>query len=420
MKKAKLLIAVLAAAVGLVAACSSGGTDSGAPAAPASTLTGDPIVVGFICSCSGAAAAAAAPARDSISAWEKWTNAHAGVNGHPVKVIIEDDAGDPSTALTATKKLVEQDHVMAIVGQDSLVDATWASYIESTGVPVVGGTPLESTYLTNPDFYASGSSQPVQSVGMIQLVKQKGLHRLGVLYCAEHPLCAQLPQISELGSTLNGSSVAVQSEKVAATTPNFAAQCLALKNANVDALTIGTTAPVAVRVASQCAQMGYKPADYNYTGGFATSWLKEPNLDGTTLVSPNANFRDPSVPGVKDFLDALATYAPKLPKSDQFTYPSFYPWAGGQLFVAAAKAANLSPTSTAADVKKGLYALKDETLNGIAPPLNFTPGKPALPTCYFTMEIKNGDLASLNNGNYTCLSTEQAHGLVDGLKTLGG
>ena len=37
--------------------------------------------------------------------------------GHPVKLTIIDDKGDPATGLAAAQKLVQQDHVIAIVGQ---------------------------------------------------------------------------------------------------------------------------------------------------------------------------------------------------------------------------------------------------------------------------------------------------------------
>jgi hypothetical protein len=61
-------------------------------------------------------------------------------------------------------------------------------------------------------------------------------------------------------------------------------------------------------------------------------------------------------------------------------------------------------TSTAADVKKGLYDLKNETLGGLAPPLNFTPGKPAFANCYFTFKVENGQYVSLNNGHSNCVT----------------
>ena len=62
----------------------------------------------------------------------------------------------------------------------------------------------------------------------------------------------------------------------------------------------------------------------------------------------------------------------------------------------AAKAAgHLTSSSTPAQVKKGLYALKNETLDGVAPPLNFTPGKPAFIPCWFSEQVK-GKSTSLN------------------------
>ncbi len=54
-------------------------------------------------------------------AWASWTNAHGGINGHPVKMIVKDDAPEPVGGAAVAKELVEQDHVMAI-GDYSLVD----------------------------------------------------------------------------------------------------------------------------------------------------------------------------------------------------------------------------------------------------------------------------------------------------------
>lgn len=81
---------------------------------------------------------------------------------------------------------------------------------------------------------------------------------------------------------------------------------------------------------------------------------------------------------------------------------------GGELFTAAATAAKLTPTSTAADVKKGLYALKGETLDGIAPPLTFTKGKPAFPTCYFKGKLANGSFQSDGDTKPVCLDSATA------------
>ncbi len=51
----------------------------------------------------------------------KWTNSHGGINGHPVDVVAEyaDDKADPAVGLAAVKDLVENQHVIAIVGSSA-------------------------------------------------------------------------------------------------------------------------------------------------------------------------------------------------------------------------------------------------------------------------------------------------------------
>ena len=65
----------------------------------------------------------------SLEAWADYTNAHGGINGHKVKVISDDDAGSPSTALNDVKQLVNNDHVLAIVGDNSGEDASFQNKV---------------------------------------------------------------------------------------------------------------------------------------------------------------------------------------------------------------------------------------------------------------------------------------------------
>jgi len=80
-------------------------------------------------------------------------NANGGLNGHHVNVVNEDDAGDGGRALSEAKDLVQNRHVIAIVGAPAaLTEASWASYINSTGVPVIGGDCATPEWNSNPDF----------------------------------------------------------------------------------------------------------------------------------------------------------------------------------------------------------------------------------------------------------------------------
>ena len=416
----KAVVAGTAATMLLLSACSSSGSSSGSGSGNTPTgastpkIKGAPIVLGSICSCSGSQAASLALAKDSASAWADSVNAAGGINGHPVSLIVKDDAGDPATALQDVKELVEQDKVMAIVGETSLADSTWASYVAGKGIPVVGGNPSEAPFSSNPDFYASGSSVPVVTVGDMEVMKKQGKTNFGVMYCAESPVCAQLDGLSKLAASVVG-GVKVTSTKVAATSPTYNSQCLAFKSAGVDGLWVATNSATGLRVISACKKLGYSPLNVTQASVTGQDWLSDPNVDGSFITAFNANYQDSSIPGVKDFLDAMDKYYPGDRSKAQFAYPVVLPWIGGKLFEAAAKAAKIGPTSTPADVKKGLYALKNETLDGLAPPLNFMPGRPAFPTCYFTIGVSGGKFTSPDGTKPTCLTTAQVTALTKGL-----
>ncbi len=106
----RYLVTAVGAAALLLFTSACGGDSQGNDA------EGDALKLGFICSCSGAQAAAFGHADEAAKAWASWVNDNGGVNGHPVELIVKDDGNDPARALRAARELVEQDQVMAIVG----------------------------------------------------------------------------------------------------------------------------------------------------------------------------------------------------------------------------------------------------------------------------------------------------------------
>jgi len=63
----------------------------GAVATTAGASTSQPIVLGDICSCTGPEASSIAQTSPTIQAWASWENAHGGIDGHKVEVIVKDD-----------------------------------------------------------------------------------------------------------------------------------------------------------------------------------------------------------------------------------------------------------------------------------------------------------------------------------------
>ncbi len=426
MKPRTWLVGPGVAVVALLSLAACGSSSSSTAIAPAASAAasasgpaGAPILVGSICSCSGAQASTLAKAGAVSTAWADSLNAAGGLNGHAIKMIVKDDASDPAKALQAAKDLVESEHVVAIVGDGSLADQAFASYVQGKGIPVVGGISLELPFLTNPDFFASGSSIPVITVGVAAEAKRAAKTKLGVIYCAESPVCAQLDPVAKGAAALSG--LGYTSAKVSATAPNFTAPCLAMKSAGVDALFLADAAAVNQRIAASCSQAGYKPLLVGQISTYASTLATDANFDGSTFVSPNAPYNERSVPANQAMRTAFEKYIPGTSSADDVPPIAATGWYAGQLFEAASKAAGgFSPTSTPADITKGLYALKGETLGGLSGPLTFTQGKPAFPTCYFTNTISGGKLADPQGPAPVCLTAEQATALQGALASLTG
>ena len=72
--------------------------------------------VGAIFAVTGPAAWLGTPERNTAKMIEEEVNKAGGINGHPLEIIIEDTVGDATKAVTATKKLITKDQVLAIVG----------------------------------------------------------------------------------------------------------------------------------------------------------------------------------------------------------------------------------------------------------------------------------------------------------------
>ena len=114
--------------------------------APAETepavADGEPIRVGNVSSLTGAglfpeASVAARAVFDRV-------NARGGIDGRPIELIIEDDGGTPEGAATASRKLVEQDDVVAMVGSASILEcAVNSGYYAEQGVYSIQGTGVD-------------------------------------------------------------------------------------------------------------------------------------------------------------------------------------------------------------------------------------------------------------------------------------
>jgi branched-chain amino acid transport system substrate-binding protein len=113
--------------------------------------TAPPIMVGGIASLSGGMPFAQVPT--GIEAYFDMINAAGGVHGQMLKYLSYDDAGSPTEAALDARKLVLQDHVVAMVGNTSLVDCdTNVSFYEQQDI-IANGTAPQPQCWSNPVWF---------------------------------------------------------------------------------------------------------------------------------------------------------------------------------------------------------------------------------------------------------------------------
>jgi branched-chain amino acid transport system substrate-binding protein len=375
--------------------------------------------LGSIGSCGGALASSIGGACAAIQAWASDVNARGGINGHPVKMIVIDDSATPEKALTGVKQLVEGDHVRAIVGEYSVLDSLWAKYVQAKGMPVIGGFSTEPEFAANPDFFPSGGAVPPYDYGIASLAHSSHKPKVGVMYCAEAPACAlNTPLIAKSAHLFFPDVSVVYSAKIAATQPSYISECLAAKQAGVQTLVISQAGAIMLRVAQECAQQGFKPAIMTTGGVLNPVNAKDPSLQGALSVVGNVPLSDHTLPASQRFLAAMAKYASSVsPSGPEWNGVLSQVWSGGLLFEAAAKAGDIGPTSTSAQIKQALHKLTNETLGGFSSPLTFKPNTPTQVPCTFLLGVSNGTLDAPHGIAPVCVPSPTGYAqLADVLK----
>jgi len=129
----------------------SAATGSGSPVA----LSGQPIPIGLAIATTSNVALLGEEEKNGGLLAEKFFNDRGGVNGRPIKVILQDTAGDEQGAINAFQSLISQGKVVGIVGPTLSQQAFAADPGANTAkVPVVGpsntakGIPQIGEYVT--------------------------------------------------------------------------------------------------------------------------------------------------------------------------------------------------------------------------------------------------------------------------------
>ena len=212
---------------------------------------GDPIKIGAVLSLTGPGAGIGQPERNGILLAEQAINEAGGVNGTPIKVLIEDDGSKADIAKTKAEGLVFDEKVIAMIGP-TLTASTGAVAAITNGEGMAQltfsglGPKIESTYKT---LFHMLPPQEMNARAMLEYTtKSLKAKRIGVLHDTGYGQ-AVLNSLNALRDQYGVEFVAVEKFEVGAT--DVTAQAAKVRAADPEVVFVIATSPVPFRNARQ-------------------------------------------------------------------------------------------------------------------------------------------------------------------------
>jgi branched-chain amino acid transport system substrate-binding protein len=376
----------------VAAAESPGVTGGAAPGGGAAASAGPkaPIVIGYVGWLSGTGGETMAATRDAWVAWSRAVNARGGINGHRVQLLVGDHGGNESRAVSVARDFVENKGAIALTTGSG--GPAIGEYAKSKNIPVVGSITTGGTWNSNPMQFPPFGSADATAWATARLIKRSGKIKVAIPYCAESNDCTDGKDRVKRFAAEEGIEI-VNEQRFSVTAPDFTAECIQMRSSGAETVfPLGESGSM-IRMAKACARQNFRP-----------QWVS-PVMDDT--IPPHAEFEGAIAvtpvfpwflrsgsPAIEEMAAALKTYAPaRLTKGNVFMAEA---WLSAKLFEKAAQKVGDKPTSQ--DILEGLWAMKGETVYGLAPgraARSFTRGQPTPETfCTFDTKLVGGKWTS--------------------------
>jgi branched-chain amino acid transport system substrate-binding protein len=94
--------------------------------------------IGFVVAATGPASWLGEPEKNTAIMLQEWINAAGGINGVPIEIVIEDSKSMEADAVLVTKKLIEKDNVLVIIGSTTTGESmAMVSICEKAEIPMI-------------------------------------------------------------------------------------------------------------------------------------------------------------------------------------------------------------------------------------------------------------------------------------------
>jgi branched-chain amino acid transport system substrate-binding protein len=269
------------------------------PGSPALAQTNE-ITIGITIVTTGPAAALGIPERNALEFVPKE------IAGHPLKVIQLDDAGDPTTATTNTRRFVTESKADIIMGSSNTPATIAVSNVANeAGIPHFGLAPFPIT--PERAKWSVAMPQPIPIVGKALYDHMKAHNIKTVGFIGYSDSYGDLwfndfkAQAVPMGMTM------VDDERFARPDTSVTGQVLKLVAANPDAILVGASGTAAGLPQTELRDRGYKGLIYQTHGAASMDFIRIAGKAAEGVIMVSGPVMDP-----EDQPDEAATKRPGL------------------------------------------------------------------------------------------------------------
>jgi branched-chain amino acid transport system substrate-binding protein len=331
-KRRRLIAAVMAAGVAVAAVGCGSSSSGGGSSAPG--VTANSITFGTHQPLTGPAAPGYSEIAPASQAFFDYVNAHGGVFGRKLHLIIKDDAYNPTNTVNVVHQLVLQNKVFGIFeGLGTPTHTKVVSFLNASKVPdlfVASGCPCWDNGASQPETFGWQPNYTIEGKILGQYLKQHfASAKVGVLYQDDDFGKGGLQGIED---ELPAGAI-VAKEPYESGTTTLASQVTAIKAAKATVM-VDFTVPIYTAIAQLTSfTLGFKPQlavsnvgiDPITVGGLLKA-VSKGKVSGTALIEGAItdgylpSNTDTSNPWIKLFEKIHAQYDPKAPFDGNVEY----------------------------------------------------------------------------------------------------
>jgi branched-chain amino acid transport system substrate-binding protein len=236
------------------------------PGSPAVAQTNE-ITVGISITTTGPAAVLGIPERNSLDFVPKE------IGGVPIKVIVLDDGGDPTTATTNTRRFVTESKADIIMGSSTTPSTVAVSTVANeAGIPHIGLAPFPINEARMKWSVAMPQPIPIMGKVLYEHMKAHAIKTVGYIGYSDSYGDLWVNDFKAQGVPMG--MTMVDEERFARPDTSVAGQVLKLIAANPDAVLVGASGTAAALPQTALRERGYKGLIYQTHGAASMDFIR--------------------------------------------------------------------------------------------------------------------------------------------------